>query len=266
MVAGPGIAGLLIGVLTAPITITLDAVSYLCSAMGLISIRKPEPEVGTPGSQQTIRRSIAEGLRSVFANPILRSGLCVSGLYNFAQAAFATIFLVYAVRDLGLSPFKLGLVIGAAAVGGIVGAILANRAAETFGRGHAMLGSLGGAALCPLALLLPRGSGLLSVMIMIVIEFCFGLGVLVYNVNAVSLRQLVTPDRLLGRVSASCRLVVMGVGPLGALLGGLLGQAAGLRSALVIAACAFPLTIVAILFSPLVRSDAAAVATGQPQG
>src|SRR5262249_45499235 len=145
LVAGPGIAGLLVGILTAPITLTADAVSYLCSALGLITIRKPEPAPEVPEVRPTIRKSIAEGLHSVYGSPILRSLLGLSGTFNFVQAGFITIFMVYGVRDVGLSPFKLGVVIGATAVGGIIGAAFANRISKAFGVGPTMLVSLGGA-------------------------------------------------------------------------------------------------------------------------
>jgi MFS family permease len=253
MVAGPGIAGALIGVLTAPVTLTADAVSYVCSAVGLMTIRRREPEPDRPARQQTIRRSIAEGLRSVYGSPTLRSLLGLSASFNFAQSAFITILVVYAVRSLGLSPFQLGIVIGATAVGGGIGAALANRVSRVFGVGPTMLCSLSGATLFPLLFLIPRDNGLFSVALMSAIQFVYGFGVLIYNVHTVTLRQVVTPDRLLGRMNASYRLVLLGTQPPGAFLAGVIGQEFGLHTALLVAVIVFPFPILWSVFSPVMR-------------
>lgn len=253
MVAGPGIAGALVGALTAPVTLTADAISYLCSAAGLISIRKREPEPDQPEVRQTIRQSIAEGLRSVYGSPILRSLLGMSGTFNLVQAGFITILVVYAVRDLGLSSFQLGIVIGATAVGGTIGAALANRTSTIFGVGPTMLFFLGGATLFPLLFLIPTGNGFWSVSLMSAIQFVYGFGVLTYNAITVTVRQVVTPDRLLGRMNASYRLVLLGTQPLGAFLAGVIGQSFGLHTALLIAVVAFPFPILWTLFSPVIK-------------
>jgi MFS family permease len=253
LVAGPGIAGLLVGVLTAPVTLTADAVSYLCSAIGLITIRKPEPEPDKPEIEQTVRQSIAEGLRSVYGSPVLRSLLGLSGTFNFVQAGFITILVVYGVRDLGMSPLQLGIVVGTTAVGGTIGAALANRTSRIFGVGPTMLFSLGGATLFPLLFLIPKGAGFWSVLLMSATQFFYGFGVLTYNVLTVTVRQVVTPDRLLGRMNASYRLVLLGTAPPGAFLAGVLGQSFGLHTALLIAAIAFPFPILWTLFSPVMK-------------
>ncbi|MGH3373827.1 MAG: MFS transporter [Actinoallomurus sp.] len=253
MVAGPGIAGALIGVLTAPVTLAADAISYVCSAIGLMTIRKREPEPEQPAQRQSIRRSIAEGLRSVYGSPVLRSLLGLSASFNFAQSAFITILVVYAVRSLGLSPFQLGIVIGATAVGGGIGAALANRVSKIFGVGPTMLCSLSGATLFPLLFLIPQDNGFFSVLLMSAIQFVYGFGVLIYNVHTVTLRQVVTPDRLLGRMNASYRLVLLGTQPPGAFLAGVVGQEFGLHTALLVAVIVFPFPILWSVFSPVMR-------------
>lgn len=253
LVAGPGIAGALVGVLTAPITLTADAISYVCSAIGLITIRRREPEPERPAQRQTIRRSIAEGLRSVYGSPILRSLLGLSASFNFAQSAFITILVVYAVRSLGLSPFQLGIVIGATAVGGAIGAAFGNRISKIFGVGPTMLCSLSGATLFPLLFLIPRGNGFFDVVFMATIQFIYGFGVLTYNVHTVTLRQVVTPDRLLGRMNASYRLVLLGTQPPGAFLAGVIGQRFGLHTALLVTVLVFPFPIIWTVFSPVMR-------------
>lgn len=253
MVAGPGMAGLLVGVLTAPITLSIDAVSYLCSALGLISIRTPEPAPEVPEVRLSVWRSIGEGLQILFGNPVLRSLLTQSATFNFVQSGFITIFVVYAVRDLHLSPFQLGVVLGAIAVGALCGAMLANRLRKAFGLGHTMLLAIAPATLCQLAVLIPRGSGAGSMTVLCIAEFLYGCGVLIFKVNTITLLQTVTPDRLLGRMNASYRLILFGTAPLGAVLVGVLGEAVGLHSALLITVIIFTSPILWTLFSPIFR-------------
>jgi MFS family permease len=253
LVAGPGLAGALVGVLTAPITLTADAVSYLCSAAGLFFIDKPEEPPETPAVRPTVRRSIGEGLHAVYGSPILRSLLNLAATFNFVQAGFITIFVVYGIRVLHLGPFRLGLVLGAIAVGGIVGAMLSNRISPIFGVGPTMLAGLSGATLCPLLLLIPRNGSVPSMLIMIGTELLYGFGVLTFNVITVTVRQVVTPNRLLGRMNASYRMVLFSMAPLGSALAGVLGQHFGLRTALVIAVVAFPSAILWTISSPVVR-------------
>jgi MFS family permease len=253
LVAGPGLAGALVGLLTAPVTLSADAFSYLCSAAGLIWIDKPEEPPESPAVRPSVRSSIAEGLRAVYGSPILRSLLNLAATFNFVQAGFITIFVVYGIRVLHLGPFRLGLVLGAIAVGGIVGAMMSKRVSRFFGIGPTMLFGLSGATLCPLLLLIPRNAGLVSMAIMIGAELLYGFGVLSFNVITVTVRQVVTPNRLLGRMNASYRMVLFGMAPLGSALAGVLGQHFGLRTALVIAVLAFPSAILWTISSPVVR-------------
>lgn len=253
LVAGPGLAGALVGVLTAPVTLSADAVSYLCSAAGLILIDKPEEPPEAPTVRPSVRGSIAEGLRAVYGSPILRSLLNLAATFNFVQAGFITIFVVYGIRVLHLGPFRLGMVLGAIAVGGIAGAMTSTRVSRFFGVGPTMLVGLCGATLCPLVLLIPRDGSLPAMAIMIGTELLYGFGVLSFNVITVTVRQTVTPNRLLGRMNASYRMVLFSMAPLGSALAGLLGQHLGLRTALVIAVVAFPSAIGWAVFSPVVR-------------
>lgn len=253
LVAGPGLAGALVGVLTAPVTLSADAMSYLCSAAGLISIGKDEQPPEAPAVRPSVRSSIAEGIRAVYGSPILRSLLNLAATFNFVQAGFITIFVIYGIRVLHLSPFRLGLVLGAIAVGGILGAMMSNRISRIFGIGPTMLAGLCGATLCPLVLLIPRDGGLASMAIMIGTELLYGFGVLSFNVITVTVRQTVTPNRLLGRMNASYRMVLFGMAPIGSALAGLLGEHFGLRTALVIAVLAFPSAILWAVGSPVIR-------------
>ncbi len=252
-ISGPGLAGLLVGLITAPITLSVDAVSYLFSAVSLISIRKPEPEPGPRAGRPSIRRSIAEGLHTVYGSKLLRTLLTQSAVFNLCYGAMLPVFLVYAVRVLGLSPAKLGIVIGAAAAGGLFGVLFATRIVAALGLGRAMaLGTIGLSA-GPLLFVIPRGAGLLSIAVLVVAQLVYGFNASMFNVNAITLRQTVTPARLLARMNATYRMVIYGVPLLGATGGGLLGSAVGLRTALVILLTAMTSPVLWMFFAPVFR-------------
>jgi MFS family permease len=253
LAAGPGIAGLLVGLITAPVTLAVDAVSYLCSAIGLISIRRVEPEPARPAEQASILTSIGEGLRAVYGDRILRYLLILSGTFNFVQSAFITVFMVYAVRNEHASPVRLGIVLAAIAVGGIVGAMYTNRIGARLGVGRTMLLGIVAAVTFPMALLIPHSFSLPAVVLMSVTEFGYGFGVLAFNVHAITLRQAITPNRLLGRSNASYRLVVVGTAPLGAILVGLLGDYTSVHVAFVASVLAFPAALITIPLCPAFR-------------
>jgi MFS family permease len=233
-IGGPGLAGLLVGLITAPITLSVDAVSYLFSAAGLIAIRRPEPDPEPPPPDVSVRQSIAEGMRAVFGSKLLRSLLGQSTALNLFFGVFITVFVVYAVRDLGLSPFELGIVMAAAAVGSLAGALTSTRIRLALGLGRMMLINTVGVSVTLLLLLIPRGSGPAAITILIVGQLVYGASIAMYNVNAITLRQIVTPKRVLARMNATYRMILFGSAPLGMILGGVLGTVTGLRPALTI--------------------------------
>lgn len=253
LIAGPSLAGLLVGIITAPVTMTVDAVSYLCTAIGMISIRRPEPAPSRPAVQPSVLTSIAEGLRAVYRNRLLLTLLNLSGTFNFVQSAFITIFMVYAVRNEHASPVRLGIVLGAIAVGGIAGSMCTVRIGRAIGVGRTMLLTIGGAVFCPMILLVPHDFSAPAVLLMSAGEFCYGFGVLAFNVHAITIRQAVTPSRLLGRTNAAYRLVVTGTAPLGAVLIGVLGEYAGVHAAFEAAVLSFPAAVLWAPFAPVFR-------------
>lgn len=253
LAAGPGLAGLLVGLITAPVTLSVDAFSYVCSAIGLISIRQPEPEPPKPAGQASILRSIGEGMAVVYRDRILRYLLILSGTFNFVQSAFITVFMVYAVRGEHASSVRLGIVLTAIAAGGIVGAMFTNKIAVPLGVGRTMTIGIVMAVVCPMALLIPHNFSLPAIVLMSVAEFCYGFGVLAFNVHSITLRQAITPNRLLGRANGSFRLVVVGAQPLGAILVGVLGDYIGLHAAFIASVLAFPAALFTVPLCPAFR-------------
>jgi hypothetical protein len=252
-IAGPGLAGILVGLLTAPITLSVDSVSYLFSAIGVIAIRKREPDPEVPDERPSIRGSIAEGFRAVYGIGLLRVLLAQSAALNVGFGAVSTIFTVYGVRVLHLSPDKLGIAVGSLAAGALVGALLAARVESVLGLGRTMAVAIVGVCASPLLLLIPRDASLGAMLLLMAGWFGHGLGIAMWNVNTITLRQVLTPMRLLARMNATYRMLLFGALPVGALAAGLLGSAVGLRSAIVISVIALTSPMLWLFFSPVFR-------------
>jgi MFS family permease len=250
-VAGPGLAGMLVQFLTAPIALALDAVSFVVSAgcLMLIRVRESTPTSGASG--RGVLAEIGEGLRLVLGNPLLRPIAGCTGSSNLFSAAIQAVFVLYLTRELGIAPTVLGLIVGAGGVGALLGATLAQPAARRFGVGPTIVWpiTLGSGAwlVLPLAGEVPTAT---VPLLMVAYAILLGGGT-IYNVSQVSLRQAITPDHLQGRMNATMRFIVWGTMPIGALLGGALGEAIGLRTTLIVAALGALLAPLWVLLSPV---------------
>ncbi|MBV9447704.1 MAG: MFS transporter [Streptosporangiaceae bacterium] len=252
-VSGPGLAGILVGLITAPITLTVDAVSFLFSAAGLIAIRKPEPPPEVPEDRPSVRQSMSEGLRAVWGSKLLSALLLQSAALNLFFGGYATLFIVYAVRVVHLSPFELGIVLVSQAAGGLVGTTTAGRVRKRLGLGRLMLANTAGFSLPLLLLLVPTHAGLFAMTVFMTAQLVYGCNIGMFNVNAVTLRQMVTPRRVLARMNAAYRMVIFGIAPLGMSLGGVLGGAIGLRAALAVSLILMTSPLLGVFFSPVYR-------------
>ena len=245
--AGPGIAGVLVGAITAPYAIAVDAVSFVGSALFLGSIRHVEEAVST--MRRRMRVEIAEGLRYVVGNPILRAMMIFVALQNFFSILMFSIFLVFAVRDLHLHAATIGLIITIANVGTLAGALTATRVARRFGVGPTIVGLAAASGVGNI--LIPFARAGYAIPFILVARVVYAYCAIAMNVNGISLYQTITPDRLLGRATASRRFVVWGVIPLGGLIGGALGATLGLREAMLIGAVGTAISFLPLLSSPL---------------
>jgi MFS family permease len=252
-VAGPGLAGLLVGLITAPVTLTADSVSYLFSAAGMIAIRRPEPTPEVPEVRPSVRQSIAEGLRAVWGSKLLSSLLIEGTALNLFFGGYITVFVVYAVRVVHLSPFQLGIVMASSAAGSFVGATTAGWTRKRLGLGRVFLINTVGISLVLLLLLVPRHAGPVTMIIFVAAQVVYGWNVGMFNVNTITLRQVVTPRRVLARMNAAYRMVLWGAAPIGMSLGGVLGGAVGLRPALVISLVLMTSPLLCLFFSPAFR-------------
>ena len=250
-VGGPGIGGLLVGILTAPIALVADAVSFLLSAVTLASIKTPEPAPAP--AKRRLRADIREGLSYVFRNPYLRPIAAEAATFNVFSTALETVFLVYAVRVLGFGPALVGLVFAVGSVGALLGSLIAGIPERRLGIGPTIVLSMVVGCLPYLLIPLVDGSGAAPAALAATAFFFAGIGIAVSNVQVISFRQAITPERLLGRMTASYRFVIYGTIPLGALFGGGLAEWVGLREALVVSAAGIAAAPVWVLFSPVAR-------------
>jgi MFS family permease len=249
-VAGPGLGGVLVQLLTAPVVLLVDAVSYVVSVAYLARIPADRPPVA-PSARRRLLAEIRDGLRFVARERFIRALAVQGALYAFAYMATSTLFLLYAVRELKFSAGLLGLVLAAGSLGGVIGAAAADRftARWPYGRLHVVAVAVG--CLPFLAVPAAGGPAALLTVVFVVAFFACDLGSATANVLSVTVRQSVTPTALLGRANAAVRTIHYGVGSLGAVAGGALGSAIGLRLALWVGAGVYVAAFVAILLSPV---------------
>lgn len=251
-VGGPGLAGVLVNLLTAPVVILLDSVSYGISVFSLILIRKDEPE-SAGMAHRGILREIAGGLRTVLSNPYLRALVGEAATFNLSQQVVWAVLVLYMTRQLQIGASLMGFMFAASSAGSLLGSLMADRVGRRFGVGPAIIGSM--ALACGSALLMPLAAGHLyvAVAILTLSMFLGGAGVIISNVHVVSLRQAIIPPQALGRLNASYRFVVTGAAPIGALIGGVLGNSIGLRATLAVGALGTLSALGWVLFSPVAR-------------
>lgn len=247
-IAGPSLAGGLVQLLGAPIAVAANVVSFLGSAgfVRLIGRREPAPEVA---GRQRLVQDIKEGLRFVLRSPYLRAIAASTGSANLFAGLAGAMEMVYLVRVIGLPAGQIGVFFSIAAVGGLLGAVLSRRVAAWLGQGRTIWVSM--AVSSPFWVLLPLARPGWSIWVAAAGIGVFQAGTVVYNVTQVSFRQGLTPERLLGRMNATMRFLVWGTLPLGGLLGGVLGELLGARTALWIAAAGISMAFLPTFLSPL---------------
>ncbi len=252
-VLGPTIAGVLIELVRAPLAIFFDAISYLGAALFVGLIRRneagPEPHDPAQGERPSMWQEARAGLGYVLSNRYLRSIAACTGTANLFGNIGGVILILYAVEELELSAGMLGLIFALGNIGVLLGALTGGRLAKAIGIGPTIIvtAAFSGVALLfvPLA---PQDDPFWFLVIGGIIG---GFTTVAYNVNQVGLRQAITPDRMLGRMNATMRLIVWGTIPIGAVLGGLLGTVVGLHAALWVSAIGALTAFLPVLFSPV---------------
>ncbi|WP_086855031.1 MFS transporter [Streptomyces coeruleofuscus] len=243
-VAGSALGGAVFQLLAGAASMLINTVLFGLSAVFTALIRgerKPaggEAEGGEADQEQSqsIRQDIADGIKFVTGHVTVRTLILATLIINFFMAIAEPVSLVFVTRTLDIPPFSVGLVLAASGVGALLGAVIAAPMSRALplGRLIVLTASLTGLAslLTPLATLVPVPAAVTLLIAMYVLDAAM---IIVYSINVRSYRSAITPDALQGRMNATNRMAVMGVMPVGAVLGGLLGTLVGTLPALVLA-------------------------------
>lgn len=259
--AGPGIAGVLIGIVGAPFAVLVDALSFATSATLIRTIRPPQPEgiertpnepaLAAAGGIGAVFRDIRAGLGVVWRDPYIRAMTSCSGLVSLFGYAFLAVYILFMTDVLGLSPAAIGLILGAGGVGAVIGAGGAVPISRRLGFGPGMIWAQVVFAvmgiMVPIAVLVPA----LAVPMLALSEFAQYGAFAVYSIGQLSLRQARTAAELQGRVAASARTITSGAALAGSLLGGVLGGWIGLGQTLIVGIVGMALACILVIASPL---------------
>jgi MFS family permease len=260
-VGGPGLGGILVQTITAPLAILVDAATYLVAAVLSMRIRHREPRPRQSSDQPSLWRAIRDGMAITLRHPVLRPMVIQSALFNLFGVAVLTLFLLYGVRNLQLAASTLGILLAIGSIGGVLGAVVAGRAARRFGTGRTMVWSmaLGSVSL----ILIPTASGAKPTAVLLLTAglVLHGLGLAVFNVHSLSARAMIIQPDMMGRATAAYRFISNGTLPLGGLLAAFLGQAVGVRAAMTISVVLLTLCCAVFLFSGVRTFEASAGTT-----
>jgi predicted MFS family arabinose efflux permease len=251
-VGGPGLAGALVQVVSAPFAILVDAVSYAVSAASLMFVRAREAP-RTRALRQGIGREIAEGVRFVRRHALVFPIAASSVSEHFFGSFYGALYGLYLLDVLRLTPLLLGLVISAGGVGALVGATFARRVIRRFGIGRSILVMM--LANSAIGVLTPLAAGPIAVAtLMVFLPQLIGDGMnTIQWIAQDSVVQSAVPDRVLGRVSATLDVLSHGAAPLGALVAAAIAEAYGVRAAIGVAWIGGLASVLFIVFSPLPR-------------
>ena len=260
--AGPSIAGVVVGAVGAAVAVLADSVSFALSAIFVAAIRGRERR---PEAASTRKRDdLLEGLRYVFSQPYLRTLTVWTSLWNLFASGYNAIVIVYYVRDLHWSPTEIGIVMAIAASGLVVGSLVNERLVARLGIGTMI--AFSGIAFSATLVATPLVPATNAAPIIAAIGFAGSTAGFFANVNQLTLRQAITPQRLLGRMNSVVRFMYWGTIPLGSLLAGLAAGPFGLRATLVAAGIGSIASCVPIMVSRIrgatVTGDARAPGDG----
>lgn len=252
-VAGPGISGLLVQFLGAPLAVLADAISFLFSSATLSRVRKAEP-VPEATDEGPIVQQIRAGITLTWKNRILLTLVATAAICNLTAQWIIVLFPLFCVQLLHLNAGLIGLIISTGAIGSLLGSAACGAITRRIGIGQASLWTLFGECvgflLMPFA---PADNQWVAVLLLVAGWFIVGFSAAVSRIVSISVRQTVTPHNYLGRVNATHRFVSYGVVAVGTFAGGILASAVGLRLAMVVAAVAMFASVGAVLISPLLR-------------
>ena len=252
-IAGPGVTGLLVTLLTAPIAMAVNVATYLASALCLACI-PGEAAVSSGQADETDRPDILGGLRIAWREPSVRALLAMTANQALAGGVFSALYILFAIRTLALTPLMLGITIAVGGAGSLIGAALTPWMARRLGMGPAIPLSAWATAACLVLIPLAGGGPFLAMGVLMVAQLLGDASGTASEILMVSCRQGLLPASTLGRTAGAFAATEGVARTIGALAGGLIGETLGLRAALAVAAGGFLLAPLWTLGSPLWRS------------
>ena len=247
------LGGWLVQSLSAPFAVLIDAITFLVSASFLGVIRKAEPRPTPPDSPTGVYTELKEGWMTVWGHPLLASLAVSTLLIGFSFGMIGTVIVAFMSRDLGFAPGILGMIWALGGISSLAGVSLASPISRRFGIGRSLVGGLFFAGVGMLVVSLGRGATAWSVVLLIANQLITDPAYTLYEINQVSLRQALVPERLQGRMNGTLEFLGLGTTLLGALLGGVLGQSQGLRTTLIFGAGVMLLASLCLSLSPMRR-------------
>ncbi|HWZ33127.1 MAG TPA: MFS transporter [Bryobacteraceae bacterium] len=248
-IAGPGLTGVLVQWMTAPLAILFDAVSFLCSAFSMALIRKREPQPA-PAADPHIGREIRDGLQTCWRHRVLRAIAARTGVGSFFMGFIGSMYILFAMRELKINPALLGAIIAVGGASSLLGALVAEPLVKRIGYGPSLIGAAAltgaGALLVPLA----HGPVIVCAMFMVASQMTDA-GWTVYSISEIAIRQSIVPDRLLGRVNSAMQLLFRGIYPAGAFVGGAVAQRIGVRNTMLAGAVGILCSNLFLVLSPV---------------
>jgi MFS family permease len=251
MLAGPTLGGSLVQILTAPVAVLVDAVSFLVSALLVGRVRARERVGYVAPPRRRLAQEIGEGMSYLFRDRRLRAIAGAAANVNFFGLMIFALLVVYLTRDHDFTPLMIAAVTVAGGIGSLIGALLAPRVAARIGRGRTIIVGSAIFSLGMIAFPAAHGPRWLVLAILCANEVVVGIGIMLFDVTTGAFYVTDVPDSIRGRVNTSMSTVTQGVKALGALAGGAIGTAYGVRPALWVAALGATTTVLWTLFSPL---------------
>jgi len=252
-ILGPGFAGVLVQLFSGPIAILVDAFSFLLSALSLMGIRVQETTRSMSIKHQWLWSEMSEGVRFIWQQPIVRVLMLTSALFNLFDAMLLAEYVIYLTRTLGLNAVFVGAVGAAGGVGWLLGALLTGPITKRVGLGSTLSACILMACLAEACIALAAGPFLFVLCLVMTGELLIQCSATIYVINTTSIRQMLLPAEIRGRVNAVVRVIAGGSTALGALLAAVIAQSYGVRVTLIIAALGALSAFVLIVTSPVRR-------------
>ncbi|MDE1854185.1 MAG: MFS transporter [Thaumarchaeota archaeon] len=251
-VIGPSLASALMQVTGAALSFIVDVFGTLVAAFMLLSISKhePSPASSSKESKRDFFAEMREGIRTITGNSLLWTQAGCTATSNLGSNIFFVAVFLYAYRVLGISKGVIGIAFSMGAVGFLLGVLVTSAVTRRLGLGRTIALSISG-NFALLIVLLANGS--LAVFVIGAALFLSSFGIPIYNINQVSLRQIITPNRLQGRMNATMRTIVWGTIPVGSLLGGIFATSFGIIPTLIIGSLVSGGAILWIVLGPIFK-------------